>query len=174
VSEHAREALRRVVRVAGKLSTTACCIGIFAIMLIAVVDVVGVRVMGQPIYGTTEMIEELTAFLVVCGLGLVQAEADQLRITLVLNRVSQRWCDLLNFLAYFIGLGVTSFLCWRSVALAEEYFTFHAAKQVEFYFPLWPTAVALSFGYLLLAIVLVCRLIEVVSREKAWKGNLSQ
>ncbi len=145
-----------------RLCKGVCFVTIIFIMLLICADAITTKLFGTPIYGTIEIVEELTAILALFSLTVSETERGHLNITILSARLSQKWSDILVFFGYLVGFMIMCILCWRSVSTTIHFVVFSAAKQVTFYFPLWPSGVLLSMAALSFTVVLLYQLIDKV------------
>lgn len=149
-----------------RLCNWVSCGAIISIMLLICADVISTRFFGYPIYGTIEIVEELTAIFALFSLTVSETEKGHLNISILSARLSQKWRDILVFLGYILGFLIMCILCWRTITTTIHFVVFRAAKQVAFYFPLWPFGVLLSMATLSFTAVLLYQLIDKVPIKK--------
>lgn len=157
---------RFLVNPIGRLCNWVSSGAIISIMLLICADAASTRFFGYPIYGTIEIVEELTAIFALFSLTISEIEKGHLNISVLSARLPQKWRDVLVFFGYLLGFLVMSLLCWRTITTTIHFVAFRAAKQVTFYFPLWPFGVLLSIATLLFTTVLLCQLIDKVPIKK--------
>ena len=144
---------------------------IISIMLLICADAASTRFLAYPIYGTTEIVEELTAILALFALAVSETEKGHLSISIISARLSQKWRDILVFFGYLLGFLVMSLLSWRTITTTIDFVVFNSTKEVTFYFPLWPSGVLLSMATLSFTALLLCQLIDKGFRLRSTPSN---
>ena len=153
--------LQDVVEAMVRGSAWVATVCTFLMMMLVTADVIGTKIFSKPIPGTLEITEELMAVLVILGLALTQVERGHLRVSVLLTRFSQKWRDRLDFFGYYLfGTIIVSVLGWRSLVLIKTYIVSGSVKMGWISFPLWPTAVVLSLGFLIFGFLLLFTVIN--------------
>lgn len=89
-------------------------------MLLTVADVIG-RAFMHPIKGTWELIGLLLIPAATWGLAYCQIQRGHIRITVFSERFSPRLRAVFDSLAYFIGFGGFSLICWQMLVRGWKY-----------------------------------------------------
>jgi len=88
---------------------------IFALMLVAGVDVVGRYLFNRPLVGAFEMSELALAILVLFGWGYNQAVKGHVDIDLLYKRLPHIAQTVLDFLVPLLGLSLFVFVSWQAI-----------------------------------------------------------
>ena len=153
--------LRNTVHKMARVAAWVAMALTFFMMLLVTADVVGTKFFNKPVPGMAEIAEELVVLLVFLGLAFTEAEIGHLRITILFDRLSQKWRQILNILGYYVlGLVIVAILSWRSFILLKNFIAIGSMKQGIISFPLWPFAVLIALSSLIFAFVLLSRVIE--------------
>ena len=110
-----------------------CGIMFFLYMLNIVGDVAGRYLFLSPILGTIEIGQSVLAICVFMTLAAVEANQENMRVTLIQDHMSSRIKAILEGLALLCGLFLMGFMSWQSFALAKHSF---GIKEVGANFPI--------------------------------------
>jgi TRAP-type C4-dicarboxylate transport system permease small subunit len=130
------------------LARIAC----FALAVIAVVtfcDVILRYVFNRPLTFTVELTQMCMAVIVFFGVGLVTHENAHVSVDFVTLRLSVRVQAFLGVLTNLLALGYLVLLVWRIWARAEVAYSSGDVTPI-LAFPLWPVAVLIAAGSILL------------------------
>lgn len=164
--------MNRIVRALANVGGWMGQVIIAAMAVLVFVDVVGTKFFGRPVAGTVEIIEELLAVLVILGLGLTQLERGHLRVSLIGDRLSQRWRDMLDLVTcYLVGTVVSAFFCWRSFVLVQKTIDIGTVKGGIILLPIWPTAVGVLIGSLIFVVCLLSLTINMIKKLRLYKSS---
>ncbi|MBW1791692.1 MAG: TRAP transporter large permease subunit [Deltaproteobacteria bacterium] len=140
-------------------------------MLLTTSDVVGRYFFNYPIKGTYELIGLMLICAATWGLAYCQIYRGHIRITVLFDRFSPRLQAGLDTLAYLMGLGAFSLICWRMLAMAKEYILLGDTGTTETLgIPYFPFMLMLAIGVGMLCLILVMDLFQ--SFRKAKQGIL--
>ena len=138
-----------------------CGIIFFLYMLNIVGDVAGRYLFLSPILGTIEIGQSVLAICVFMTLAAVEANKENMRVTLVQDHMSAKIKAILEGLALLCGLFLMGFMSWQSFALAKHSF---GIKEVgaNFPIPLYVDKFIFFLGCVLLCIQFVYELIYLI------------
>jgi TRAP-type C4-dicarboxylate transport system permease small subunit len=108
---------------AGRWSVAADWIaaaGLFAMMMVTVVDVVGRYVFRAPLVASFELTEYLMGLLVFLALPLVSMRGDHIRIGLLDRHLGSTWKRIRDRAAGLLAGAVCGLLAWRVIVLAAR------------------------------------------------------
>lgn len=98
--------------------------GVFLMMLVAFADVVGRKVLGQPLRGSVELTELLMLLVVFMGVAMVSREQTHVQLDLIDAWVPPRWqgvrMRLGEMLAGLVMLGAGWLALTRAIQAAHE------------------------------------------------------
>lgn len=98
--------------------------GVFLMMLVAFVDVVGRKFLGQPLRGSVELTELLMLLVVFMGAALVSRERTHVQLDLLDSSVPLRWQSLRErtgeFMAGLVVLGAAWLALTRTLQAGRE------------------------------------------------------
>lgn len=140
-----------------------CLVGI---MLVAFFDVVGSKLhtFGLPVKGVpaaNEIIQYLHIPMVYLAAAYVTLDRGHTKIDLLsakFPRVLQKICNIFGCL---LGIGLCGIISWRGYVQMEKYITRRTMSSVSGVgFPLWPFALILIIGFVLLAVSLIWAIVR--------------
>ena len=145
-----------------KASTAVAACVIFSLMCLVVADVLGRKLFNAPIQGAIEVTELTLVVIVYLSVAYVQGRRDHIRLELFSSRTSESVLRRLDFLSLLISLVICLIITWRIGLFAWESFTTddHTMGLVEI--PIWPSKVAVFFGFTLLSLRLVIDIVGAV------------
>lgn len=129
---------------------------VFAIMTIITADVVARTVFHKPFQGVSEIVANSIVILCFLEIPYALMRRSLVRTTLVYDKVSTRWKDIIDFIAALLGIAVFSLLIsgsWPSFLRAVAIWDSEIAGSVRI--PTTPGRFAIVFGS-------VCMVIEFV------------
>lgn len=126
-----------------------------AMMVIAVVDVVGSKVFNYPLKGAAEFIEELNVLLVFLAIGYVELERGHIRIAVLEKFMFKGLIHILNLFRYLIGILVIGILSWRTLIFGQKMLATGVTKNSPIDFPIWPSAMVVFLGFAFLTIAFI-------------------
>lgn len=145
-----------------KASTAVAACVIFALMCLVVADVLGRKLLNAPIQGAIEVTELTLVVIVYLSVAYVQGRRDHIRLELFSSRASESLLRRLDFISLVISLVICLIITWRIGLFAWESWTTddHTMGLVEI--PIWPSKVAVFFGFTLLSIRLLIDIVGAV------------
>jgi TRAP-type C4-dicarboxylate transport system permease small subunit len=130
-------------------------VSIFLLMLIGVGQIAGRQILGLPIYGYIDYIEEASAIFAFLGIAYCQRTGTHIRMELVLGLLPRRLMWAFEAFAIVVALVIMGLLIWAS------WFDFLRAWQLgdstmDIRLPTWPgkLLVPLAFSTLWLRLLL--------------------
>lgn len=141
--------------------------GLFGMMIITVIDVVGRYAFNHPLMGAYELVGYLMAIAGPWAIGYSQIQKGHIRVDFILRRLPQNVQSVITSIAYFIGAFVFSVLCWRMIVLAQYYFGLkHGNTTDTMRIPISPFIIIVAIGLAMLALVLLFDLLRSVTEVK--------
>ena len=133
------------------LLVVVCGIVLFLFMFMVVSDVTGRYLFLKPVSGTTEVGQNVLAFVVFLSLAAVLAVGQHIRVGILVDRLSLRWQAWLELLALAIGFAMIFPIAWYGLSFAIESYKL---KEVflTYGIPRYPGKIALFIGCTLFAI----------------------
>lgn len=153
-----------------KLTALISGAGIFALMLLGVVHVLGRKFFNLPIFGYIDVVEIMMSFLVFLGLAYTERLGGHIRMELFVSYLKGRWLSLFELVGVVLGLvlaGVLLVYSWDHAMRA--YYLGDSSIDAEL--PLWPSkivvpiALAMLFVRLLISFWAYMRILIDPSRE---------
>lgn len=140
---------------------------LLAMMLMTAFDVIGRFMFDSPIKGTQELSEILLVLVVFFGVAYTARQKEHVRVELLFTYLSRKTQLVLNVFSSLISIALVLGISYQGLIQAstqkERFLTTTLLKL-----PLWPFAMLLSFGALLLCLVLVQ---EFFSRLKEFRSE---
>ena len=158
-------AICRVLRVIVWVSA-ACLVGI---MLVAFFNVLGekLRSAGLPVSGipaSTEIIQYLHIPVVYLAAAFVTLERGHTRIDLLSTKFPTVLQKIFTILGDILGIGVCVLISWRGFVQMGKFIARHRMSSVSGVgFPLWPFALIMAVGFILLTLSLIWHIIREVT-----------
>lgn len=155
----------RILRIIVWVSA-ACLIGI---MLVAFFNVLGekLRSAGLPVSGipaSTEIIQYLHIPVVYLAAAFVTLERGHTRIDLLSAKFPAVLQRVFNILGDILGIGVCILISWRGFIQMGKFIARHRMSSVSGVgFPLWPFALIMSVGFILLTLSLIWHIIREIT-----------
>jgi TRAP-type C4-dicarboxylate transport system permease small subunit len=141
-----------LARANGRVAMGLARIAAVALAVIAVVtfgDVVGRYFFHAPFAFTVELTQMAMALVVYFGVGLVTHEDAHINADVVILRLSPRLRALLALATNLLALGFLTIMVWR-LWLQAEFLRAKGDTTMVWQVPLWPVAVAVAAGSVLL------------------------
>ena len=130
----------------------------FLYMLNIVGDVTGRYLFLSPILGTIEIGQSVLAIAVFMTLAAVEANKENMRVTLLHDHVSPKIKAILEVFAVLCGLFLMVFMAWQSFVLAVHSFNINEVGA-NFPLPLYIGKFAFFIGCVLLGIQFLYELV---------------
>jgi C4-dicarboxylate transporter DctQ subunit len=148
-----------------EISTKISIAFLFILMILVVVNVVARRLFNAPIFGVTELVSY--GSLAAASFGLAQTEwmDGNVRMTLILERVSAKTGCIINLIINIIGLFGFSYVSYFMVLQALEKLA-NGQLSSEIRFPMYIVTGILAIGFILLTIAILTKVILYVLRIK--------
>jgi TRAP-type C4-dicarboxylate transport system permease small subunit len=142
-------------------------IGLFGMMAITVIDVVGRYAFNHPLMGAYELVGYLMAIAGPWAIGYSQIQKGHIRVDFILKRLSSRGQAVITSIACLIGVFVFSVLCWRMVVMAQYYIGLkHGNLTDTMKIPIAPFVIIVAIGLGMLALVLLLNLVHSFAEVK--------
>ena len=152
---------------ANKVMVYVAAIGLFIMMMVTVVDVIGRYVFSRPILGAYELVGFLLAVAGPLAMGYSQIKKGHIRVDFLYQRFSKRGQAILTSLAYLIGLVVFSVITWRLIDLVQYYLSLKKGSATDTLgIPIFPFVIVVAIGCAMLAIVLIYDLVHALIEVK--------
>jgi TRAP-type C4-dicarboxylate transport system permease small subunit len=107
-------ALDRVLHRIEKGTALVSGLGIFALMLLGVVHVLGRKFFNFPVFGYIDIVEIMMAFLVFLGIAYTERLGGHIRMELLVTQLKQRWVALFELIGVLLGLVIVGIITWYS------------------------------------------------------------
>lgn len=146
--------------------SAVCLVGI---MLVAFFNVLGekLRSAGLPITGipaSQEIIQYLHIPVVYLAAAYVTLDRGHTRIDLLSAKFPVWLQKVFTILGDVLGIGVCGIIAWRGFIQMGKFIARHKMSSVSGVgFPLWPFALIMSIGYILLALSLIFHIMRQVT-----------
>ncbi|MGI9951900.1 TRAP transporter small permease [Moorellaceae bacterium AZ2] len=141
------------------IASTVC---LAAIMLIAVIDIVGTKFFRQAFPGAPEFIQSLNAPLVFLAVAFVQLDRGHTRIELLQQRMPRVIKHGIRLTGNILGIIICFVFGWRGFVYMQECMLAHKTAGGAVQFPIWPFVATLMVGYFLLALAFIVSLMKEV------------
>jgi len=146
-----------------------CGIGVFSLMLLAVVSVGGRNFFNHPLPGYVDWIEQIMPLIAILGVAYVQRDGGHIRMDLFVGKFSGRALWMVEFIGVFIMLLLMILLTWGGWAHFERSFDFSAAywsrdSSMDIALPIWPAKLIVPCAF---AVICARLAIQLVAYAKA-------
>jgi TRAP-type C4-dicarboxylate transport system permease small subunit len=128
-------------------------ISAFAIMWLVDANVIGRKMLNQPLLGSVEISQALLVVCIMLGMPYAQFNGTHLRVTLFIGLLPRRVGEVLFGLAAMAGCAVFALLAWSSYGFALR--AWNVGEEVwgaSVRFPLWPVKAMIPLGAALLSV----------------------
>jgi TRAP-type mannitol/chloroaromatic compound transport system permease small subunit len=115
------------------------------IMILLVIDFVS-RGLSKPIQGVGEMAVFVMVAVVYLGLGHCEQEKGHVRVEMFITKMPPKLLATVNFLCYFLGLTIITFLIYSVFINAVSSFQEHEAVAGPTPLPIFPVKFVIAFG----------------------------
>ena len=140
---------------------------ITAMMLITVSDVFLRYAFKNPIPDSQELTEYMMVCVAFLGMAWVAVKGENIKVDLVVSRLSPRIQAIFDSITYLLGLGICVFLCWRNF-LEAPIVRQIGLDSLLLNVPEYPFYLVLAVGLAVLCLVMLIQLVQHV--HKAVKG----
>lgn len=145
----------RVAHRIEKFSALVSGLGIFALMLVGVIHVLGRKFFDMPIFGYIDIVEIMMAFLVFLGLAYTERLGGHIRMELFVSFLKGRWLALFELVGVLLGLAISGILfvySWDHAMRA----LYLGDSTIDAQIPLWPSKiiVPIALGLLFLRLLI--------------------
>ena len=141
-------------------------------MLIAVADVVGVKLFEWAVPSSVEFIEELMVLIVFLCIAYVELERGHIRVTIIERFIPGVLRYIFRLFGYLVGILIIGFMSWRGFELVRYSFEMGLAKTGTVRFPLWPSHMAVFIGLTCLTIVYILLFSKMIVNRSEKKDSL--
>jgi len=150
-------AIDRLVHRIEKFTALMSGFGIFALMLIGVVHVLGRKFFNLPIFGYIDIVEIMMAFLVFLGIAYTERLGGHIRMELFVSYLKGRWLASFELAGVVLGLalcGVLLVYSWDHAMRA----LYLGDSSIDAQIPLWPSKIIVPVSLALLLVRLLISL----------------
>ena len=160
-----RNIVDRFSMVLGILAGVILCI----MITIIIIDVGGRYFFNNPLTGAMELAVGSLVFLAAFSLMYTQNQKGHLIVTVLTERISNRWQITLNAVGLILGFGIVAILAWQNLVFAMHSYAIREASWSTLPIPIYPLKFGLFAGYVLLCIHYVLDLltIGIISKEES-------
>lgn len=140
-----------------KLTALLSGIGVFALMMIGVAQVLSRKFLNWPIYGYIDIVEIMMSFLVFMGLAYTERLGGHIRMELILTFLPKRLVNLFEVVSVLVGLfvvGVLTYYTWTHALRSYQ----SGDSTMDAQIALWPSKLIVSASLGLLFIRLLIAL----------------
>ncbi len=150
-------AIDRLAHRIEKFTALISGLGIFALMLIGVVHVLGRKFFNLPIFGYIDIVEIMMAFLVFLGIAYTERVGGHIRMELFVSYLRGRWLALFEIAGVVLGLaicGVLLIYSWDHAMRA----LYLGNSSIDAQIPLWPSKIVVPISLAMLFVRLLISL----------------
>lgn len=144
-----------------------------AMMLLTAFDVIGRFALNAPIKGTQELSAVMLVLTVFFGAAYTALKKEHVRVELLLMHLSQKTRLLLNVFSGLISIALTMGIAYQGLMqMVIQHQRFVTTTLLKI--PLWPFALLLSIGVILLCLIQIKELISDIRALKSVSWRMSQ
>ncbi len=156
----ADRALARVERFMALISG----LGIFSLMVLAVVSVGGRNLFNMPLPGYVDWIEQAMPLVAFLGIAYVQREGGHIRMDMLIGHLRGRALWLFELISVVLILLLMMALVWGSWAHFQRSFDLNAPlwsrdSSIDIGIPIWPSKLLVPVAFSVLCLRLVIQII---------------
>lgn len=132
-------------------------LAVFALMVLAVVNVSGRNFAGRPLPGYVDWIEQAMPLIAVMGIAYVQREGGHIRMDILIGQLRGRALYLVELLTTLLILALMVLLVWGSWAHFLRSFDFAAPywsrdSSMDIAIPLWPAKLLVPVAFFVICL----------------------
>ena len=139
-------------------------------MLIGAADIIGTKLLDQPLPGAAELTEALMVLGVFLALAHTQARRQHINVDLVTTRLGPRTRHALDLLALLLTLGVLVLIAWCGWVLALTSLRIREYASGIIQFPVYPSKLALAVGATLMVLQALVDVVGAAARGRDRAG----
>lgn len=138
-------AIDRFVHRIEKFTALISGLGIFALMLIGVVHVLGRKFLDMPIFGYIDIVEIMMAFMVFLAISYTERLGGHIRMELFVGMLRGRWLAVFELVGVLLGLAMISVLLVYSWDHAMRAY-YLGDSSIDAQIPLWPSKLVIPIA----------------------------
>ena len=123
-------------------------------MFISIGDVTG-RFFNHPIQGTFEIVSVLLLVSSAPGLGWCQYLKGNVRIDILVNRLSPKGQTIITAISYFMSIIVGALVAWQGSLMMVEYMFKVGGKTEVLGMVLWPFMLIMVIGFAWVTVIFI-------------------
>jgi len=150
-------AIDRAVHRVEKLTAWLSGLGVFALMMIGVAQILSRKIINWPIYGYIDIVEIMMSFLVFMGLAYTERLGGHIRMELILTFLPKRLVNVFEIIGVLLGLFVVGVLTYYTGTHALRSYT-SGDSTMDAQIALWPSKLVVSLSLALLFVRLLIEL----------------
>lgn len=155
--------LSRLDRSLFRLESALALVGglaVFSLMLLAVISVGGRNLMGKPLAGYVDWIEQVMPLIAFLGISLTQRIGGHIRMDILISRLKGRGLWLVELISVLLMLVLMLFLVYGSYFHFERSFDFNSPwwsrdSSMDIAIPLWPVKLIVPVAFSVLSLRLM-------------------
>lgn len=130
-------------------------LGIFVLMLIGVVHVLGRKFFDLPVFGYIDIVEIMMAFMVFLAIAYTERLGGHIRMELFVSFLKGRWLALFEIVGVLLGLAISGIILVYSWDHAMRAF-YLGDSSIDAQIPLWPSklVVPIALGMLFVRLLI--------------------
>jgi C4-dicarboxylate transporter DctQ subunit len=130
-------------------------LGIFALMMIGVVHVLGRKFFDLPVFGYIDIVEIMMAFMVFLAIAYTERLGGHIRMELFVSFLKGRWLALFEIVGVLLGLVISGIILVYSWDHAMRAF-YLGDSSIDAQIPLWPSklVVPIALGMLFVRLLI--------------------
>jgi TRAP-type C4-dicarboxylate transport system permease small subunit len=145
----------------------AAAAGLFVMMALVVIDVVGRYFFNHPLKGDYELIGFTLVLAGPLAMAYCQVQKGHIRVDFLLGRFPKKVQAILTVLANLFGFVIFSLMFWQVILLVSYYMNLEAGNTTyTLHIPISPFVVVLAVGMGVLAVVLLFDLVHSIVEVK--------
>ena len=146
---------------------TYCSTGVILFTMAYIVAEVVLRYgFNSPQRGHLEGSELLLPIIVFFAVSYTQARNGHIGMTLVIDSLPVAWKRALEMLTFVLSLLVCAVLAYFGAKYAFQLYQYDDVTMTPPYWHTWPSAAAISLGYLMLAMRMVLQFLRLMNPER--------
>jgi C4-dicarboxylate transporter DctQ subunit len=140
-----------------KLFNLLSAFTIFAMMMMAVVQVLGRKFFNSPVPGYVDWVEMFMAVFAFLGIAYCQKLGGHVRMELIIGRFKGRALYFLEIIGTAIAMMVIAILAWYAYTHFLRAWTI-GDSSIDIQLPIWPSKIAVAFAFLTLEFRLIIQM----------------
>lgn len=147
--------IKRSVTGSGTLFANITSLGLYIMILMGTIDIIGAKLFKAPLPATLEVTQSMMLVITFGGFAFVQHQKRNIKVDLLTRHLSPRFQNISELAGNLFGFVLFALLTWRSALFFWESFEIREYEAGLIPFPIYPTKFIMLLGAGLVTIQLL-------------------